>query len=151
MVFISEMPLVARGFISNLEPPVFENLSWVKPKDPKNRRISIVSTAGIHNPNDKPYSWKARNHRVFDKKDLNLVMSHVAVEYDRTAWQQDLNTILPTDRLNEMADRGEIGSVADKHYSFLGSSDPLDMKKSVDEVAGIMKQEEVDTVFLIPI
>jgi D-proline reductase (dithiol) PrdB len=75
----------------------------------------------------------------------------VAVEFDRSAWQQDLNVIIPLDRLDEMATDGEIGSVADMHYSFMGAADPVTMEKSAREVAEQMKQEGVNTVFLIPI
>jgi D-proline reductase (dithiol) PrdB len=78
-------------------------------------------------------------------------MTHVAVEFDRSAWQQDLNVIIPLDRLDEMATDGEIGSVADMHYSFMGAADPVTMEKSAREVAEQMKQEGVNTVFLIPI
>jgi len=78
-------------------------------------------------------------------------MTHVAVEYDRTAWQQDLNTIIPLDRLEEMAGAGEINSVADEHYAFMGAADPRDMEKSAQDVIARMKQENVNTVFLIPV
>ena len=78
-------------------------------------------------------------------------MTHVAVEYDRTAWQLDLNTILPLDRLNEMAKDNEIGSVAEKHYTFMGAADPRDMEKSALEVSSEMKKEAVATVFLVPV
>jgi D-proline reductase (dithiol) PrdB len=50
-----------------------------------------------------------------------------------------------------MAADGEIGSVADEHYSFMGAADPLTMEKSAREVASQMKQEGVNTVYLIPI
>ena len=78
-------------------------------------------------------------------------MTHVAVEYDRTAWQQDLNTIIPLDRLIEMEKDGEIGSLADNHYTFMGAADPSDMEKSALDVSRKMKQEAVDTVFLVPV
>jgi D-proline reductase (dithiol) PrdB len=78
-------------------------------------------------------------------------MTHVAVDYDRTAWQQDLNAIFPLDRLDEMARDGEIGSVADEHYSFMGATDPVEMETSAREVAARMRQEGVNTVFLIPV
>ncbi|MBX2826034.1 MAG: glycine/betaine/sarcosine/D-proline family reductase selenoprotein B [Gammaproteobacteria bacterium] len=78
-------------------------------------------------------------------------MSHVAVEYDRTGWQQDLNTIIPLDRLDEMARDGEIGSVADEHYTFMGAADPVSMEKSARESAERMRQDNVNTVFLIPV
>ena len=151
MVLIKDMPLVGRGFINNLQKYHFDNPSWTKPLSPGDRRVSIVSTAAISKRNDKPFSWLANNHRVIEKRDLDLVMTHVAVEYDRTAWQQDLNTILPIKRLEEMADQGEIGSVSNEHYSFIGSSDPMKMKKSAQEVADRMKKDAVDTVFLVPV
>jgi hypothetical protein len=41
--------------------------------------------------------------------------------------------------------------VADEHYSFMGAADPVTMEKSARAVADQMKQEGVNTVFLIPI
>jgi len=151
MVLIPEMPAVGRGFISRLEKYTFDNPAWTAPKEAINRRVSIVSTAAISKRGDKPFSWLANNHRVIEKDNLDLVMTHVAVEYDRTAWQQDLNTILPIDRLEEMAGDGEIGSVSKEHYSFIGSSDPMKMERSAKEVAERMKMDAVDTVFLVPV
>ena len=151
MTKITEMPAVARGFISNLDLPVVDEPDWTIPSHPQERRVSIVSTAAVSRRGDKPFSWLARDHRVFNKNDRDLVMTHVAVEFDRSAWQQDLNVIIPLDRLDEMANDGEIGSVADEHYSFMGAADPVTMEKSAREVARKMKQEGVDTVFLIPI
>ena len=151
MVRITEMPAVGRGFISELEMPEIEHHAWTPPVPASERRISIVSTAALSRRGEKPFSWLARDYRVIPKDERDLVMTHVAVEYDRTAWQQDLNAILPLDRLDEMAQDGEIGSVADEHYAFMGAADPRDMEKSAREVAGRMKQEGVNTVFLIPV
>ena len=151
MVLIPEMPAVGRGFISRLEKYTFDNPAWTVPKEASSRRVSIVSSAAISKRGDKPFSWLANNHRVIKKDNLDLVMTHVAVEYDRTAWQQDINTILPLDRLEEMAKNGEIGSVSNEHYSFIGSSDPIKMERSAKEVAERMKDDAVDTVFLVPV
>ena len=151
MVLIPEMPAIGRGFISRLEKYTFDNPAWSVPKEASSRRVSIVSSAAISKRGDKPFSWLANNHRVIEKDNLDLVMTHVAVEYDRTAWQQDINTILPLDRLEEMAKNGEIGSVSNEHYSFIGSSDPIKMERSAIEVAERMKDDAVDTVFLVPV
>ena len=151
MVLIPEMPAVGRGFISRLEKYTFDNPAWTVPKEASSRRVSIVSSAAISRRGDKPFSWLANNHRVIEKDNLDLVMTHVAVEYDRTAWQQDINTILPIDRLEEMAKNGEIGSVSNEHYSFIGSSDPIKMERSAKEVAERMKDDAVNTVFLVPV
>ena len=151
MVLIPEMPAIGRGFISRLEKYTFDNPAWSVPKEASSRRVSIVSSAAISRRGDKPFSWLANNHRVIEKDNLDLVMTHVAVEYDRTAWQQDINTILPIDRLEEMAKNNEIGSVSNEHYSFIGSSDPIKMERSAKEVAERMKDDAVDTVFLVPV
>ena len=151
MVLIPEMPAIGRGFISRLEKYTFDNPAWTVPKEASSRRVSIVSSAAISRRGDKPFSWLANNHRVIEKDNLDLVMTHVAVEYDRTAWQQDINTILPIDRLEEMAKNGEIGSVSNEHFSFIGSSDPIKMERSAKEVAERMKDDAVDTVFLVPV
>ena len=145
------MPAVGRHFISNLELTVPTNDSWTEPVPANERRVSIVSTAAVSRRGDKPSSWLAKDSRTFNKTDRDLVMTHVAVEFDRSAWQQDLNTIIPLDRLEEMAADGEIASVADEHYSFMGAADPVTMEKSARAVADKMKQEGVNTVFLIPI
>ena len=151
MVKVAEMPAIGRGFISELEMPKFEDQPWNVPVPATERRVSIVSTAAVSRRGEKPFSWLAKDHRVIGKKDRDLVMTHVAVEYDRTAWQQDLNTILPLDRLEEMASDGEIESVADEHYAFMGAADPRDMEKSAKDVIARMKQDDVNTVFLIPV
>ena len=151
MVRLTEMPAVARGFISELEIPVFEDPAWVKPVPAIDRRVAIVSSAAVSRRGDKPFSWLARDYRVIGRNDRDLVMTHVAVEYDRTAWQQDLNTIIPLDRLDEMAGDGEIGSVAEEHYAFMGAADPRDMQPSVREVAARMRADNVNTVLLAPV
>lgn len=151
MVRLTEMPAVAQGFISELEIPVFEDPAWVKPVPAKDRRVAIVSSAAVSRRGDKPFSWLARDYRVIGRNDRDLVMTHVAVEYDRTAWQQDLNTIIPLDRLDEMASDGEIGSVAGEHYAFMGAADPRDMQPAAREVAARMRADNVNTVLLAPV
>lgn len=151
MVKVAEMPAVGRGFISDLEMPEFEEKHWTQPVPSNQRRVSIVSSAAVSKRGAKPFTWLAKDYRAIGKDDRDLVMTHVAVEYDRTAWQQDINTILPFDRLDEMAKNEEIGSVAREHYAFMGAADPRDMEPSAREVAERMRTDNVNTVFLIPV
>jgi len=151
MVKLAEMPAVGRRFISELEMSEPEQPLWTQSVAAAERRIAIVSSAAVSRRGEKPFSWLARDHRVIHKNDRDLVMTHVAVEYDRTAWQQDLNAIIPLDRLTEMEHSGEIGSVAEEHYAFMGAADPKDMLKSAEIAADNMKQDNVNTVFLIPV
>ena len=151
MVMIPEMPAVGRGFIEELEVFINDEYAWTEPVPATERRVALVSSAAVSRRGEKPFSWKARDHRVIHKNDRDLVMTHVAVEYDRTGWQQDINTILPLDRLEEMADEGEIGSVAEEHYAFMGAGDPMGMDKSAHAVAERMREDNVNTVFLLPV
>lgn len=54
-------------------------------------------------------------------------MSHISVNFDRTGYQQDLNVVFPIELLIELATENVIGSVADYHYSFMGTTDPAEM------------------------
>lgn len=151
MVMIHDMPAVSREFISSLTIPSIDQSYWTTPAPADQRRVAIVSSAGLSRRDDKPFSWHARDCRAIHKHDRDLVMTHVALDYDRTAWQQDLNTIVPLDRLEEMEKAGEIGSVAEHHYSFMGASDPLDMEKTVEQTAELLRQDNVNSVFLLPV
>ena len=78
-------------------------------------------------------------------------MDHVSTSHDRTGFVQDVNIAFPLARLNELADDGVIGSVADFHYSFMGATDPKLMEPDARQLAGIMKAEGVNTVVLAPV
>ena len=117
------------------------------------RRVAIISTAGLGRRGEQGFSAGAGDYRVLpaDLPHGEIVMSHISVNYDRTGFQDDVNICFPLDRLKEMAADGEIGSVADFHYSFMGATDPAQMKDAVDSLAGPMKAEGVDAVVLIPV
>ena len=55
------------------------------------------------------------------------------------------------ERLKEMAADGEIGSVADFGYSFMGVADPEQMEPLVLEIAGFLKEGRVNAVLLAPV
>jgi D-proline reductase (dithiol) PrdB len=78
----------------------------------------------------------------------NLLCSHISINFDRTGFQEDWNVVFPLDRLTELAAEGEIGSVAATHYSFMGATDPVQMVDGAREVAGKLKDEQVDAVLL---
>ena len=78
-------------------------------------------------------------------------MSHISVNFDRTGFQQDINTVLPLDRLAELAAGKVIGSVAATHYSFMGATDPVKMQGAAAQVAGLLKADQVDAALLVPV
>ncbi|HCH79268.1 MAG TPA: D-proline reductase (dithiol) protein PrdB, partial [Acidimicrobiaceae bacterium] len=65
-----------------------------------------------------------------------------------------LNVVYPIDRLEELAEQGVIGSVADRHVSFAGNQ-PDDVATirmdSGPAAAAALKADGVDVVLLTPV
>ena len=78
-------------------------------------------------------------------------MSHISTNYDRSGFQKDWNVVFPLDRLNELAQQGVIGSVADFHYSFMGATAPQLMETAARTLASLLKKDSVTGVLLIPV
>jgi len=136
-----------------LPMPVFDETPFVSGPALSERRVALVSTAGLSMRGEAPFGMGASDYRIIpgDASPGDIVMSHVSVNYDRTGYQRDWNVVLPLDRLREMAADGEIGSVADHHYSFMGATDPAAMKPAADDIARHMAAEKVDAIVLLPV
>jgi len=120
------------------------------------RRVALVTTAGLHVRGEQPYngSGSGFDYRVIPAttEEKDLVMSHVSVNFDRAGFQADLNVVFPIDRLKELVVKKVIGSVARFHYSFMGAAWPLTKyEKTVTALAALLKQDRVDAVVLSPV
>jgi D-proline reductase (dithiol) PrdB len=112
-----------------------------------------MTTAGLHRYGDRPFTLRSDDYRIISNSTpaSELVMSHVSTNFDRTGFQQDFNVVLPVDRIRELAGQGVIGSVADNHYSFMGATRPEQMGQAVRTLTGLLKEDRVDGVLLIPV
>jgi D-proline reductase (dithiol) PrdB len=142
-----------RSHIAKLACPLFETTAWVAGPPLGRRRVSIISTAGIHRRGDRPFEGMTGDYRVIpgDIQARDLVITHVSTNFDRTGFQQDWNIMFPLDRLRELAAEGIIGSVADYHYSFMGAADPALMEPAVRNLAALLKGDRVDAALLVPV
>lgn len=153
MARISDLPDSLAEHMRVLPLPTFEEAPFVSGPPAKQRRVALVSTAGLAMRGEAPFGMGGADYRVIpgDAKPGDIVMSHISVNYDRTGYQRDWNVVLPLDRLHEMAADGEIGSVADHHYSFMGATDPALMEPAAKDIARHMKADGVDAVLLLPV
>jgi len=136
--------------LTQLECPDFGETPWTPAARPE--RVAVISTAGLMHRSDEPFSFNAADYRIIDREsEEDLVMSHISTNFDRTGFAQDHNVVLPLERLSEMAARGEIGSVARYHYSFMGATPPEAMEATARSLAQVLVQDEVNTVLLVPI
>ena len=132
----------------------FDTHPWATGQSLEKRRVALISTAGLHLRNDRPFTRDAGDlYRVIpgDVRAADLVMSHISVNFDRSGFFQDWNVVFPIDRLRELAAEGAIGSVADFHYSFMGADDPMRWEQTARQLAGLLKKDHVDAAMLVPV
>lgn len=153
MARLENMPAQERDHLLSVPCPTFETSPFVQGPDLSKRRVALISTAGIHRRGDRPFDVGANDYRVIprDTPARDVIMSHISTNFDRIGFQEDLNVIFPLERLKDLADEQSIGSLADIHYSFMGATDPLQMREKASELAGIMKGDTVDAVLLVPV
>lgn len=153
MVSLDKYDDKERQHLLNLPCPTFESTPFVTGTVLKTSRVALISTAGLHRKTDRPFGIGETGYRVIPNttKANDLLMSHVSTNFDRTGFQLDLNTIFPIDRLNELVEKGRIGSAADFHYSFMGATDPTHMEQEARSLAAILKQDQVNVVVLVPV
>lgn len=154
MVRLSDMHEEDRAHLLAKACPAFETEPWVEPPPLDEARVAIVTTAGLQRRADRTFAVASADYRVIpgDVEGGDLIMSHTSVNFDRSGFQQDVNVVFPVDRLRELEGDEIIGSLARYHYSFMGAFlDPADYESSAREVAGHLKDDGVNVVFLTPI
>ena len=119
----------------------------------RDSKVAHLSTAGLHRRDDRKFRGGARDYRLIpsDVDYADLAMSHVSVNFDRSGYQQDVNIAFPLEHLHTLAANGEIGSVAQWHYSFMGATAPEQFAESGAEVGRLLKDDGVSAAVLIPI
>jgi D-proline reductase (dithiol) PrdB len=117
------------------------------------RRVAIVTTAGLHERGARPFEVGSADYRVIRAHTPpgDVVMSHISVNYDRTGFQEDVNVVFPLARLRELHEEGVVGAISRSHYSFMGASPIMALEPKARELAGLMKADGVDAALLVPV
>ena len=153
MTRLTDLPPAQAKRLSELECPDFATRPWVTGTALSQRRVAIVSSAGLVVRGEDPFRGRDADYRVIPSatRPEELLVSHISINFDRTGFQEDWNVVFPLDRLRDLAAEGTIGSVAQTHYSFMGATDPVQMEPHAREVAGLLKSDQVDAVILPPV
>jgi D-proline reductase (dithiol) PrdB len=154
MVRLDSVSKEERDLLLSLPCPVYETSPWAKAPPLKEMRLAMVTTAGLHLRSDRPFQIDPRDfYRVIpgDVQANDMVMSHLAASFDRSAYQRDLNTVFPIDRLREMEKRHDISSLAEFHYSVSSAHSAADFEAPAKEIAGFLKKDGVNGVLLLPV
>lgn len=154
VVRLTDLSAAEREHIMDKELPRYDPVPQVDGPPLSERRVAIVTTAGLHRHNDDAFSLVDVSYRVIpgDVALSDLSMTHSSVHFDRTGFGADPNIVFPLDRLRELEAAGEIGSVADFHYSLMGAGWPPEMIEPTSaELARLLAADRVDAVCLVPV
>jgi D-proline reductase (dithiol) PrdB len=147
--------------------------SWVKLEEPREipwtslskplseSTVTLISTGGIALKTDRPFDqegerqnpwWGDPSYRIIPRgtrsEDIRVYHMHI----DPRHGEQDMNCLLPLDRLDELANMGKIGRAAPSHYSFMGYLlDPQELlMKSIPMMIEHLRADGVDVAVFIP-
>ena len=114
--------------------------------------VALVTTAALGRPGE-PWVPGTHEFRVLEGDLDDVIMGHNSTNLDRTGFAADRNVAFPIDRLHEMAAAGDIGKVAPRHMSFLGSVFELStfVLDTGPAAAKMLVEDEVDVVLLCPV
>ena len=143
-----------RSTVNDLPAPELDPVATSPTKPLSECRVAIVTTAGLK-PGGEVELWMMGNQTYQELPDgaHDLQLSHFSPNFDRTGIIQDLNVVYPADRLHEMADAGEIGSVNERNFSFMGAQAEFStiIQDTGPQVAQHLVDDGVDVVLLTPI
>lgn len=150
---LSDVVATERAHLESLECPTFEHTAFEAPKPLKDCKVALISSAGLMNRHDENIRGGEASYRSFPNTstDRDLLINHISVNFDRSGFAADANTVFPRERLRQLADDGIIGTAAKEHYSFMGATSIDNMEEHVKELVSHLKENNVDAVCLLPV
>ncbi len=152
---MSDNDQMMREFASKQPAPEFPDPAFTKPPALADARVAIVTSAALHVAADDGFSpMDDPKFSVLEDGEREIRLGHFSPNFDRGGFAADLNVVYPIDRLHELSDRGEIGSVAARHYAFAGNQSETVSGIRLDtgpEVARRLREDGVDVVLLTPV
>jgi D-proline reductase (dithiol) PrdB len=122
-------------------------------------RVALVTTAGLV-PEGQPRFDEGQRGGDFSFRVIaggtevrSLGEFHRSDAFDHAGIARDRNLALPLDRLRELAEAGEIGEVAPRHLSFMGSITAPNRltRRSAPEAAQLLVDDRVEIALLVPV
>lgn len=143
------------------EPP--REIPWTPLRRPLAEcRVAMLSSAAIALKSDRPFDqdgerknpwWGDPSYRVIPHgtraEDIRIYHLHINPAFG----EEDINCVLPVDRLEELKNEGLIGSISPVHFSYMGYMLQPDefLHTSLPRIISHLHREEVDVVLLVPV
>ena len=157
------LPRSIAGYYQAMQMPDLGEIPWTPLRKPvEQARFALVTSAGVYVQGQQESFdlERERNNPLWGDPTFRVIPSDVRQEQIGVAHlhintediEQDINIVLPIQRFQELAEAGEIGSLASQHYSFMGyqANDDEWRERYGSEVAQRMIEEEVDAALITP-
>jgi len=157
---LNEFPLKYKLFLKAYPWRRLDPVPWVPLQKPlKDSRLVLISSAGFVLPGQAPFDESIRGgdysfREIPSDTDVSaLVDTHRSDLFDHAGLRQDPNLVFPINRLHELEKKGRIGSVNQRHLSFMGSITAPGrlVKKTLPAVKSLLQKDAVDVALLIPV
>ncbi len=157
---LNEFTLPVKLFLKTYRWRPIKSVPWAPLKKPLSEsRLALVSSAGLVAADQKPFDESVRGgdptYRVIssDIELKTLIDTHRSESYDHSGLHQDPNLALPLDRARELVATGRIGSLNDRHLSFMGSITAPGrlLRDHLPEAVSLMVEDGVDIALLVPV
>lgn len=127
-------------------------IPWTPLKKPlAEATVALITTGGVHLCADQPFNIVSdASYRAIPRTATSDALCITHDRYDRRDAARDINLIFPLERLLELEQEGVISHVADNHYGFGFTDDPLELIEPGCKVGTLLKSAGVDLALLVP-
>jgi D-proline reductase (dithiol) PrdB len=141
----------------------FRSVDWLPgaslKKPLSESKFALITTAAMHLPEQPAFDPNICGGDCSFRElpvdaDLNqLKIAHRSSEFDQTGARQDRNLVFPRDRFQELVSDGKVGALNHRHFSFMGSITAPErlISETAPAVAELLRQDQVDAVYLLPV
>ncbi|MFN3982328.1 MAG: glycine/sarcosine/betaine reductase selenoprotein B family protein [Caldilinea sp.] len=121
-------------------------------------KAALITTAGVHLREQHPFDMDNpdgdASYREIPTTATQAQLTITHNYYDHADADRDINVVFPLPHFRSLAESGVIGSLARRHYGFMGHIEgeqlPLLTHRYAAEVAAKLRKEGVDFAFLTP-
>ncbi len=142
-----------KALTDEIDTPVFETTAFTRPPPLSEATVAVVTTSSLHHPDQEDFAPADTGYRILDGSRRDFVTGHWSPNFDSVGFAYDMNTVFPLDRLDELAEQGVIGRVAEHHLAYAGNQFDLSAVRMDSGPAGgrWLKEQGVDVVLLTPV
>ncbi len=157
---VDELPFSLRLFYRAYRWRRIDPVPWTPMSKPlREARLALISTAGMVAPDQTGFDHDFRGgdysfREIGDDAVVStLIESHRSEAFDHEGIRSDPNLGFPLDRLHELVREGEVGSLNQRHLSFMGSITAPGrlVAQTAPAAAQLLVDDRVDAALLVPV